>query len=395
MIHLCKRFSSSKTNGFEFRLTIKYLLVTFAILAVFNSACRKEPAVNLKNLQAVADRVGKQYVPDKRLDVYEIQLKSQGDQIVVTGEVLNRDLPAIVLDSLHQAAGEVALVDSIVVLPEAGVKDRAFGIVNISVANLRRQPKYQAELVTQSLLGTVVRIYKEKRGFYYVQNWDRYLGWVNKSSLVTTDYVSALKWQNAPQVMCVSNYGQVRSQSGASDDFLVDLVPGALLKRLEKGYNWYKVETPDGRVGYVDSDLVAEEESVRKMPPARENIIRTSKRFLGVPYLWGGTSAKGFDCSGFVQTVFKLNNLALPRDASQIAREGRNIQTGDHFENLLPGDLLFFGPDSSRITHCGIYMGEQFYIHSSGSVHVNSLDKTHPLFNEYRFKTFRKAKRIL
>lgn len=85
----------------------------------------------------------------------------------------------------------------------------------------------------------------------------------------------------------------------------------------------------------------------------------------------------------------------LPRDASQIVREGVNLPAGDHFENLLPGDLLFFGAQPERITHCGIYMGDRLFIHSDGSVHVNSLNPNHPLYNEYRYKTLRKTKRIL
>ena len=90
-----------------------------------------------------------------------------------------------------------------------------------------------------------------------------------------------------------------------------------------------------------------------------------------------------------------MNNHALPRDASQIAAEGEAVTAGAEFENLVPGDLLFFGRNPERISHCGIYLGDQLYIHSSFSVHINSLDSTHALYNAYRRGAFQKAKRIL
>ena len=92
--------------------------------------------------------------------------------------------------------------------------------------------------------------------------------------------------------------------------------------------------------------------------------------FLGVPYLWGGRSAFGCDCSGFVQTVFKINNIKLPRDAYMQVEYGETI---NFFDMIKPADLVFFG-DIEKITHVGIALEDNKIIHSSGSVRIDSLN---------------------
>ena len=115
---------------------------------------------------------------------------------------------------------------------------------------------------------------------------------------------------------------------------------------------------------------------------------------MGIPYLWGGNSAKANDCSGFTQTVFKANGIQLPRDARQQALEGITITPNKRWSNINKGDLLFFGKED-RITHVGISIGGKDFIHQGGKVSINSLDERSEYFSPKRLESFLKIKRIV
>lgn len=270
-----------------------------------------------------------------------------------------------------------------------------YGIVNISVANMRQLPVHQSELVNQVLLGTVLPVYEEQNDFYYIRNWDGYLGWMNKYALIITDRKSAEKWQQSPRLVVTGNYGLVSESPNQSGEIVSDLVPCAVLKKLAQNGYEAQVELPGGDIGYVNNDLVAEEAALAQVSALPERITALACRFRGIPYLWGGTSTKGFDCSGFVQTVFRLHNVWLPRNASQMARVGEEISMARGFRDLKPADLLFFGKTLQRITHVAIYLGEQQFIHAEGIVKINSLLPGNPRYNAYRHETLLKVMRVL
>jgi cell wall-associated NlpC family hydrolase len=129
-------------------------------------------------------------------------------------------------------------------------------------------------------------------------------------------------------------------------------------------------------------------------------ILKTAYRFMGIPYLWGGTSTKGMDCSGFTKTVYFLNGIVLQRDASQQVNTGELVDVKNGWENLQAGDLLFFGRKAEgdkkeRITHVAIYIGDGDFIHAAGRVRINSLNPTKTYYSKYRDNSFIRAKRIL
>ncbi len=274
-------------------------------------------------------------------------------------------------------------------------KSSTYGIVNISVANMRAQPIFQSELVNQVVLGTILPIYEAQNDFYYVQSPDGYWGWVNHHSVAKCDATYAREWKEASYVMVIGNYGIVRKGVYHNTEVLTDLVTGAILNKLDEESNFVKVRLPDRKTGYVEKSLVIHKTEQQKMIPTRTNIIKMSKKFLGIPYLWGGNSSRGFDCSGFVQTVFRLMNVKLPRDARQMAEVGMEVPLTHNLENLRIGDLLFFGKTLQRITHVALYLGNHLFIHAEGKVRINSLAPESKIYNEHRRETLLKAQRIV
>ncbi len=377
------------------RVSLKRILTAVLLSSIlFLPDCRQAvPA----HLDQALNAVKQAYAPDRRLEVFDISLRRIGDRLVVTGEVGRTEFKAALLDTLAAAATGLEIIDSVRVLPASELGAQVYGIVSISVANMRREPSVTAELVNQTLLGTVVRLLKWEDGYYYVQNWDRYLGWLSRSSVTEVDSAGAAAWQAGSRVVCRANYGLVRDAATDGGTILVDLVPGVTLQRLEQDGDWLQVGLPDGRIGYVPTELMRDEEA---WPPiTAQRVLATARGYLGTPYLWGGTSAKGFDCSGFTQTVYRMNNLSLPRDASQQVREGEPVEAGMQFENVRPGDLLFFGPSPQRITHVGIYLGDRQIIYACGreydSVVISSLNPEHERYSEYRHSTFQTVRRVL
>jgi len=372
-----------------FSVTFLLLIVLFLKCSWFNAQSVPDHIVNLvESVQAI-------HAPDSRVQLFEIEVNRMKDEITISGQVTDAVLREVLFDSLRRVADDFNLIDSIQLLPLADMQPDIYGIITISVANMRSKPSFTAELVNQALLGAIVELYKEEDDFFYARNWDQYLGWISGASIVRVDSLAALSWRRAPRVICTSNYGLVRERPDSEADAIVDLVAGAVLKVMDSTGEWLKVEIPDGRAGYVEWELVMDESEFRQIPAGRDRIITVASHYLGIPYLWGGASTKGFDCSGLVQTVFRMSNTPLPRDASQIVLMGEPVEWDDQFENVLTGDLLFFGEEPDKVTHVAIYLGNRQFIHSSGFVHIKSLDPASPLYDEDRHETFQTVRRIL
>jgi cell wall-associated NlpC family hydrolase len=174
------------------------------------------------------------------------------------------------------------------------------------------------------------------------------------------------------------------------------VVLGNRIAFLGKLIDYYHVELPDGRQGVIKSDLVVSESKLLdKKNISSKDLILTALHFMGIPYFWGGKSTKGFDCSGFTQTIYKWNGIQLPRDANMQVKVGTEIPIDDSLSQVKPGDLLFFGSAKDHITHVAMYLGGGKFIHSDGLVHINSLFSQHEDYSDYRKKHFQAVRRIL
>lgn len=349
----------------------------------------------------LVEEISKKYVPDKRVDIFDVVIYEDKGRIVLKGETTRKDTKDELIARLKQMSQNIE--DSIVVLPSPELGEKIYGIISVSVANIRAKPAHQSELVNQVLMGISVKILKRQGYWYLIQTEppENYLGWIEEESLNIVNLNGFKRWENMKKVIFVDYFGFVYSQKDKKSIPVSDLSMGNILGFEKNEGDWFKVILPDGRSGYVEKNSVVDLEKWKKSAkPSVENIISTAKKFVGFPYLWGGTSVRGFDCSGFTKVVFKMNGLELPRDADQQSQLGVEIDPGKDFENLKPGDLLFFGQRAEdgkpeRITHVGIYLGNKEFIHCSGRVSIDSFDPKAPNFNEYRYKTFVKAKRLI
>jgi hypothetical protein len=372
-----------------------FILLTFFILIL--SGCTEEPAT-VKVIDGIT-AIQKKYAPDRRVAVFSVKTFERGNDLIVTGDVERQVVKDEVLQLL--ANEKKNIIDSIVVLPDERLGERSWGIITVSVANMRSDPGEDAELSSQVLMGSVVKVLKKKGGWVYIQSPDKYLGWADPDQLIRVSESTAKEWTNAKRVFVTSYFGFVLQQPDAQSFPVCDITGGAVLKDLGTSGEWTKVGLADGRTGFVPKTSVIDYSSWgEQLRPVADNIERTGRYLMGVPYLWGGTSPKGVDCSGFTRTVFLLNGQQLNRDANQQAEQGEEIEPGAQFENLRKGDLLFFGRKADekrpeRIVHVGIYLGNRLFIHSSGKVRLNSFDPASPIYDEPDLKRFVRARRVI
>ena len=274
-----------------------------------------------------------------------------------------------------------------------------YGVVNISVCNMRSTPDFDAEMVSQALLGTPVRIIGQGENVPFpwpqVQSPDEYTGWVHYAAITRMSAQELHAWNAAPKVVVTALTGLVYSQASERSETISDIVAGCRLKYLGRQGRWLRVGFPDGRQGYVHRSLAQQEEDWRKhLDQSPEAILRTARSMLGHPYIWAGMSPKGMDCSGFVRAVLFMHDIIGPRDAGPQSRTGERIEG---LEALRPGDLVFFGrwnEGKPRVSHVGFYLGEGRFIHSLGMVKVGSFRPEDPLYDAYNTGRYLFASRI-
>lgn len=370
-------------------------LCVLFIAGLFSIASAQDLDYCPKPIVAIIDSTGREFCPDHRLDLYGIYGTVIDSSLVMRGETSN----SVAIDSVIarvKRLSDMPVRNEMVLLPDSSLGDRTLGVVTISTGLLRRHPSVTAEMVSQGILGEEVKLLKKRGLFYFCKLSDGYLGWLMTSSIKRMNQKELGQWRALKKVIFLKNYGEIRSAK--KDDALPigDLVRGAVLAEIKKEGKWRKVQLPDGRTGFLRKSEIADLASFRaSTKPTAKGLIRTAQEFTGFPYVWGGASTKGFDCSGFTKTVFKLNGIDLPRDANMQAKVGKPVVIDSEHKNLQVGDLLFFGRSPDKITHVGMYIGNQKFIHSDGYVRINSFDPKDPEYSEHRDEGLQVARRFL
>lgn len=368
------------------RIGIYYFLL---IVGMFSCADKR-----LDSVHTMTEEARQTFAPDKRTAIFEISLVP-GNPIILTGETNLSNAKSELLQNLLSAGIEVE--DKIKLLPDASLNVDPYAIINVSVANLRSQPKHSAELVTQALLGTPVNVLKEDDGWYLIQTPDEYIAWTNGGSLETMDTQSFLSWKNEQKLMYLPTYGFSYSPTG---DKVSDLVAGSVFVLNRENKETWEIKYPDDRIALVSKPEAQELSTwIDRLNPSDSSLIAAGKDLMGVPYLWGGTSTKGVDCSGFTKTVYFQHGLVLPRDASQQVHVGTLVDENRSFSSLEVGDLLFFGRKTEdgieKVVHVGMWIGNDQFIHASGDVHISSMDSLSDNFDDYNYNRYLRTKRIL
>ena len=250
-----------------------------------------------------------------------------------------------------------------------------WAMVSISVESLRSEPRHSAELSTQALLGTPLKILEQSGEFYKVQMPDNYIGWIPDKSIVRWSDQDLEAWKKSTRIFVAETQTVLTPRPTLQcDEPVCDVVAGCILQVTDESRRYYRVVLPDGREGYLPKRAAIPLEEWAHQKFDLKLLEKTARSLMGIPYLWGGMSPKAADCSGFVRMVYFANGILLQRDASQQARTGKEIDLSHWSEKARKGDLLFIGNKPGKISHVGIYLQEGNYIHCSGRVKINSMD---------------------
>ena len=343
------------------------------------------------------DRISEKWIPDGREGLFDITVDQVNNStIVLRGETNIPQAKEEVVDYFENSGP--ALIDSIRILPDTISNERFFGFVTISVANLRKQPDHASELVSQAIMGTPVIVLKSQDSWLLVQTPDKYISWTEESSIKLMNRAERNVWSHSDRVIYLKSSGFIYS-SAVGSGIIGDIVAGSLIRNTGKENGYTKVLIPDGREGFVRDKEIADFNLWKSgLNHSGDQVSSVACTFMGFPYLWGGSSTKAVDCSGFVQSVYFMNGIILSRDASLQAGHGSELDISNGFDKLIKGDLLFFGwknDKGAHVTHVAIYLGNAEYIHSSGRVMINSLDSASNIFNSYRKNSWLSARRML
>jgi len=312
-------------------------------------------------LAAAIEDLRRAHVADSRLAVWDVGIEEDEGRLRVTGwTTIEPAIPA-----LREAAAGAGATAEVAALPDPALGAEVAGVAHRSLAHLRREPRHASELVSQLLLGEEVVCLRAREEWLQVQAGDGYTGWVHRGSLVRSAPARGLAAFRARLAagrppegawIVTARAPVARERPGGDAPVAADLVRGARVRVVEEALEALRVGLPDGVEGWIPRDAaVPWERLADRFPPTGERVLDHVGEYLGVPYLWGGTSEKGFDCSGLIQRVYALHGVRLPRDSDQQSAVGTLVEPGDDWSGVADGDLAFFcETPGGRSTHVGI-----------------------------------------
>ena len=378
---------------------MKYRSISISLIIILIVSLMACGPSQKQDINRKISNTSQHFAPDSRVALFDVEAISNNGEWVLKGETNLPQAKSALIDSL--SAMDVTTVDSINVLPEDGLEEKTLGIINNSVANLRSRPSHPAQLVTQATLGMPVKVLKKEGSWYMVQTPDDYLSWVDYGGIHQMSKDEYEEWKSSDKIIYLETNGYAYEEPNQQSLKVSDLVSGSILKVTGTTGNYYEVVYPDGRTGFVNRAEARSFDGWKASVEASGNqLVQEAKSLKGAPYLWGGTSPKGMDCSGFTKTIYFMNGWIIPRDASQQVHAGELVDSTGSFDNLRPGDLLFFGREATtererRVVHVGMWIGNDEFIHSAGRVKVSSIDPEAENYDEYNLNRYLESRRYL
>jgi gamma-D-glutamyl-L-lysine dipeptidyl-peptidase len=325
-----------------------------------------------KEIQQAIDILSNKY-KDRRIHVFHIEEKLEGSVISFSGEVLEPgQLAELMEEIIKRTSFQPLNFRDVDVLQKPS---NEFYYVSTNFTSMHNEPSWLSEQITQCSYGLHLEILKSEGKWSFVRQDDGYLGWVYKL------YCSKISPEKSTHIVVTSSGGLFEKPTKESIH-LSRLFAGTFVSVAKTQGEWaylspHKEQTPNAMTGgwILKDRLTAIEDFPITVDGKRQAIVDEAFRLVGVPYLWGGTSGNGIDCSGLAQLCHRMAGVTILRDADMQKLAGKPVEYP-----FKPGDLVFFGDedDLTRITHVGISLGGWKIIHSSRSkngVYVDDIQK--------------------
>lgn len=338
------------------------------------------------------ERVWTERKLDPRTAVWDVRVEKRGHRLAVVGATTDPAAINDLISRLSEVKTRRYIRDEVKRLPDGHADFDKCAVVRAALAPIYADPALPAPQITQAVLGARLEPLDKLGAWARVRLEDGYIGWVHTGYLQFGNDEWAHGWERATRGEPVVSLGaELLDEAGR---IFARLPWGARVVRLSQE----QYELPDGRSGGIGSgELVAVDRLADWFPARGDSVARTARRWIGAPYLWGGVTPHGVDCSGLVQAVFWLHGVALPRDSDMQSRVGEEIDPGENWSRLNPGDLLYFSETTARVSHVAVSLGGSQIVHSAltnGGVEANDLNGTRELEKKLR-SVYTRAQRVL